>query len=380
MTATADPQHDAALRRLLPVADRRAVRAYLRAAFAHRWRWVSITAVVIIVEGALGLAPPIAIGWITQTIAEHRPTTAIIGPVLVLVGAAIGGAVVGWAARVLLARCVLPELARLREDVVSTALDLPLDQVEAGGIGDLVSRVGGDVEAVTEAAENSLAAFLGSALAVVSALIGLAALDWRFALAGLLAVPIQVHTLRWYLRTSRPIYAAGRTAEGRRTAALLGAFAALPTVRAFRLSDRQRGLVEAGSLDAVEYELRATHAATRFYGRLNLAEFVGLGAILAVGYVLVRDGDVTLGAATTAALFFAGLFDPINTVLGTFDDIQRATAGLARLVGIAGRPHRSGELRTVPADPELRAAAVAGDDQVLQPRHAGLRDQRMERR
>jgi ATP-binding cassette subfamily C protein len=355
-SAASEPQ--AILERLLPVANRQAVRRYLRAAFAHRWRWISITALAITAEGAIGLAPPIAIGWITQAIADHKPASAIIGPVILLAAAAVAGAIIGWASGVLLARTVLPELAVLRQDVVTTALDLPLDEVEAGGIGDLVSRVCGDVDAVTEATENSLGAFLWGAFAIVSALVGLAALDWRFALGGLLAVPIQAHTLRWYLRTSRPIYAAGRIAEGHRTAALLGAFAALPTVRAFRLANRQRRLVEVGSLEAVEYELRATHAATRFYGRLNLAEFVGLGAILAVGYVLVNDHEVSLGAATTAALFFAGLFDPINTVLGTFDDIQRAGAGLARLVGITTRPTTRGREHEIPARPELRAEAV----------------------
>ncbi len=82
------------------------------------------------------------------------------------------------------------------------------------------------------------------------------------------------------------------------------------------------------------YELRVIRMATRFYGRLNLAELIGLGSILLVAFVLVRDGLATVGAATTAALFFANLFNPINTVLGLFDEMQAAVAGLARLVGV----------------------------------------------
>jgi ABC-type multidrug transport system fused ATPase/permease subunit len=84
----------------------------------------------------------------------------------------------------------------------------------------------------------------------------------------------------------------------------------------------------------MEYEFAANRAATRFYGRLNLAEFTGLGAILLVAFLLVRVGLADVGAATTAALFFANLFNPINTALGVFDSIQQAGAGLARLVGI----------------------------------------------
>ena len=343
---------------LLPIAGRREVLRHLRIAAARRRRYLAAAVAAIVAESALGLAPPLAIGWLTQAIADHRGAAALIAPIGLLVGAALGGTLTAWTSSVLLARTLLPELARLREDVVNAALDLPLDEVEAGDIGDLVSRVSGDVESVTEAAEHSLGAFLVAVLAILSTLGGLAALDYRFALAGLLAVPVQAHALRWYLRTSAPIYAAGRIADGARTAALLGAFTALPTVRAFRLAERQLALVEATSKAAVDQELRATRASTRFYGRLNLAEFVGLGAILLVGFVLVRDHAVTIGAATTAALFFAGLFEPINVVLGTFDNLQRACAGLARLVGIANRTTAPGAVSDIPPRPELVARHV----------------------
>jgi ABC-type multidrug transport system fused ATPase/permease subunit len=319
---------------LLPVANGREIRGYFRRAGAGRWPWVLVTLLALVAESALGLLPPIAVGWLTQAVVDHRGTSAVTGPIVLLVAGAVAGTVMAYLAGVLLARTVLPPVAHLREDVLTTALTLPIDQVEAGGIGDLVARVSGDVETVADAAEEALGEFIGAALTILSTLIGLAAVDWRLALAGLLAVPIQIHTLRWYLRSSQPIYAAGRVAEGRRAAALLAVFASLPTLRAFRLGPRHRRQVETGSTDAMNFEFAATRVATRFFGRLNSAEFVGLGAILVVAYVLVRHGQLSVGAAATAALFFAALFDPINTVLGVFDSIQQAAAGLGRLIGI----------------------------------------------
>ncbi|WP_329370259.1 ABC transporter ATP-binding protein/permease [Streptomyces sp. NBC_00669] len=346
--ATGPAAASAAERPLLPVADSRRTRGYLRAALRRRRLLLAATTAVMVAESALGLVGPIAIGWVTQAVVDGRGTSAVIGPVALLAAAAVLGAPATWASNVLLARVVLPEVADLREEVVGTALALPVDTVEAGGSGDLVSRVSGDVERVTEAAQGGFGSFVTAALAILATLVGLASLDWRFAIAGLLAVPLQAHTLRWYLRTSRPIYAAGRTAEGHRTSALLGAFAALPTVRALRLGGRQYTRVEDASLAAAQYEFKATRTATRFFGRLNVAEFIGLGAILLAASVLVRSGTASVGAATTAALFFVGLFDPINAVLGAFDSVQQAAAGLARLIGV---------LDAAPA----KAAAVAGN-------------------
>ncbi|MEU9979321.1 ABC transporter ATP-binding protein [Streptomyces sp. NPDC051014] len=285
-------------------------------------------------DSALSLAGPTAIGRITQAIADHRSPAALVGPVLLLVATAVAGAVTGWGASVLSARVVQPVAASLREDAVAAAVALPVDVVEAGGTGDLVSRVSGDVDRVSQVASGALGRFVAAALTIAATLVGLAALDWRFACAALLAVPLQVCALRRYLRTSQPLYAQGRAADGRRASALLGAFAALPTLRALRLGPAAEADVAATSAEAMTYELRATRAATRFYGTLNAAELTGLSAVLVTAYVLVHAELTDVGAATTAALFFVGLFDPVNMMLGSFDGVQQAAAGLARIVGV----------------------------------------------
>lgn len=45
-------------------------------------------------------------------------------------------------------------------------------------------------------------------------------------------------------------------------------------------------------------------------------------------------GDIEVGAATTAALYFRGLFYPIGGLLSQLDTVQDAGASLARLVGV----------------------------------------------
>ncbi|AYG03768.1 ABC transporter ATP-binding protein [Gryllotalpicola protaetiae] len=322
----------------LPVASPRVVVRYAWQVLRRRRALTLGVAATTAAASVAGLGGPVAVGWIVAAVTTHAGAEALIAPLGLLLGCAVVGAAGTRASGVLLAALVLPPVGGLREDVIDAALRLPLDRLEDAGAGDLVARTTGDVEQVTDAATGALGAFLSAAVTIAVTLIGLGSLDWRFALAGLLAVPVQAWTLRWYLRTARPIYAAARAAEGVRAAALIEAFGALPVIRALRLGGRALGRITQSSTAAVDVELAATRAATRFYGRLNVAEFVGLGSILFVGYVLVRDHVVGLGAATTAALFFAGLFGPINTVLAVVDQLQQAAAGLARLLGVVAAP------------------------------------------
>ena len=111
-----------------------------------------------------------------------------------------------------------------------------------------------------------------------------------------------------------------------------------------------RSLVAAASQENIGHALKGVSYLTRFYNRLNLAELIGLSAVLVVGFWLHAEGIVTIGAATAAALYFYRLFDPIGLVLGQFDELQKAAAGLGRMFGLT----MSTANRTLPRPPISR--------------------------
>ena len=108
--------------------------------------------------------------------------------------------------------------------------------------------------------------------------------------------------------------------------------------------------------------MRAVNLITRFFARLNVAELIGVGAILTTGFLLVDADAISVGAATAAALYFIRLFDPINILLVLVDDAQRAGASLSRLVGIAAMD--------VPEDPPEPPAPHDGSVTLRGVRHA----------
>lgn len=239
-------------------------------------------------------------------------------------------------------------VADLREEVVAHALDLPLQDLEDAGHGDVVSRVTGDVHLVTEAVSRAVPVFATATLTIGLTLAGLAGLDWRFAVAAVIAAPVQIGALRWYLRASAPVYRREREAEGARAQQMLDSLTDVDTVGSLRLAETHERAIESRSLAAVDLSLQATRLRTRFFGRLNAAEAIGLTAVLGVGFLLVQQGQVTLGAATAAALFFHRLFDPIGSALLVFDELQEGSIALSRLVGVTLAPGRA-----EPSDPAV---------------------------
>ncbi|MCP9489466.1 MAG: ABC transporter ATP-binding protein/permease [Solirubrobacteraceae bacterium MAG38_C4-C5] len=337
-------------------------------ALARPRRLALAAAAALVVGTAAGLAVPAILGHIVDLVTDRRGVAELTGPAILLLAAAVVQGVLTAVGQALVARLGEGALAELRERVVERVLMLPLQRIERAGSGDLVARVSDDVAEIAEAVRQALPRMASSALIVGLTLVGLAALDWRLALAGLVAVPIQAHTLRWYLRHSAPVYAAERRAAAARAQQLLDSVSGAGSVRAFGLAPDHIARVERRSLDALALTMRAVNLITRFFARLNAAELLGVAAILSTGFVLVRSGQITVGQATAAALYFIRLFDPINILLALVDDAQRAGASLSRLVGVTAMdppdeppaPPRPADASVVLQD--VRHAYVSGYD------------------
>jgi ATP-binding cassette subfamily C protein len=343
---------------LLPTAEPGRVRAVVAALLRER-RWLAVAAFgVLVAATSAGLLTAPLLGHVVDLVADGRPPSALNTPVVLLVVIAVVQGVLTAYGVSLVARLGEGMLAELRERFVERALRLPLDRVERAGSGDLTARVTADVSIVAEAVRRALPQLARSGLTIGLTLVGLAVLDWRFFVAAVLAVPIQVHTVRWYVGRAIPLYARQRVAVGAQQQQLLDTVGGAATVRAFRLGDRHVALVAARSEETVSLALRAIRLMTRFYGRLNVAEYVGLSAVLAVGFLLVRADAVTIGTATAAALYFHNLFTPINIALALADDAQVAAAGLARLVGVADLPASPAPAMSTSVDGSVKAAGL----------------------
>ncbi|WP_067472580.1 ABC transporter ATP-binding protein [Actinomadura hibisca] len=343
---------------LLPTATGAQVRAVLGELVRPHRRLALAAFAVLGAATGIGLLTAPALGRIVDIVADHRSPDAITPVIVLLVVVAVAQGAATAAGLSLTARLGETVLARLRERFVERALHLPLDQVERAGTGDLAARVTGDVSLIAEAVRRALPELVRSCLAIVLTLTALALLDWRFLPAALCALPVQISTARWYVRRATPLYVRQRVETGVQQQRLLDSIGGAPTVRAFRLEDDHTARVGRASASVVDLTLRGVKLVLRFYNRLHVAEFVGLTAVLAAGFLLVRGGSVSIGTATAAALYFHNLFAPMNTVLVLLDDAQAAAAGLARLVGVAAGPEPDTTARPAPATADLTARAV----------------------
>ncbi|MGW5070647.1 ABC transporter ATP-binding protein [Streptomyces cyaneofuscatus] len=319
---------------LLPIATGARTRAALRTLIRPDRGRAILGLGVLVGATAVGLLVQPLLGRIVDIVADGLPADALTLPVVLLLVVAVVQGVTTTLGLTQVARLGETVLARLREQFIERALQLPADRLERAGAGDLTARVTGDVARVAEAVRSALPEMARSVLAIVLTLGAMALLDVRFLLAALLAVPVQALTARWYVTRAVTVYADQRVANGAQQQQLLETIGGAVTVRGHRLEEQHTEKSAARSRRAVELTMRSVHLVLGFYARLHIAEYIGLAAVLVTGFFLVRDGSVSIGTATAAALYFHSLFGPVNAALVLLDDAQSAAAGLARLVGV----------------------------------------------
>jgi ATP-binding cassette subfamily C protein len=289
-----------------------------------------------IASTAINLIGPVAIGFLVDQV---QAGTADVGTVLTVTTIMAVSAILGTAGTaattVLATRAYHTILAGLREQLVARALTMPQHRVERAGTGDLISRSSDDVTAVADGAPAVIGVLTITAFTVIVSLGGLVALEWPYAAAFAVVLPVYVLALRWYLRTGPGVYRAERAAMSARAQQILESQRGYATVLGFGLGEHRHRTVLTASWAVAVQALRARTVQSMLNARLNLAECLSLAAILVVGFILIDSRTSTVGGATTAMLLVLRLLGPINQVLFVIDTIQSAVASLNRMIGIA---------------------------------------------
>ncbi|AKS31660.1 ABC transporter ATP-binding protein [Mycolicibacterium goodii] len=345
---------------VLPVATARRARAWLVADLRRRRTALAAVVVVGLTAAGASVVPIYLLGMLVDRVEQGGDASGLVKLGAVIAAAAVAGGLGTGLSTYLTTRLGEQMLADLRERVLERALNLPATLIEESGRGDLLSRVGPDVAVVARTVAQVLPVILNGFFLGVVTLVGMTSLDWRLGLAGALAVPAYIAGLRWYLPRSAPMYADERIAIANRAQVTVESIQGARTIDAYEIHDRHLADIDRASGRARDISIAVFTFFTRLVGRVNRAEFIGLTATLVVGFLLVRSGEVSVGQVTAAALMFHRLFNPIGELMYNFDEIQSASASLARLVGVIDLDVPGADAQRAPTTP--RGADIVVDN------------------
>ena len=323
-----------------PISTRDALRRAFREAPTLR-RGLGVTVLLSI----LGTAGQLVVPMLVQQIIDNDLLIEG-GPNLtaVVVKAGLGLVIMGLAGLVTrlglvrLATSTAAGLQQLRVKLFEHLHRLSILHVQAERRGALVSRVTNDITTIQDFMEFGGVGMLIGGSQIVLALVVMFFYQWRLAVLVAIGIVTYVGLLLLFQRILQKAHDRVREKVADSLSVMGETITGLSVIRAHGVEDTAIARVEA----ALSVQVRAEHRANRMSAVLfSSAELFAAGitaTVIAVGVILGTARGTTAGTLL-AFLFLVNLMiEPIQTLVETVDQAQRAAAGVRRVLRVLDSP------------------------------------------
>jgi len=284
------------------------------------------TVLAVLAAGA-EVAAVYLFGVITDEALTAKKLSAFWAPAAMWLGAAIAGAVATFYGDCMTTLAGERFLFRLRNSVFGHVQKLPLDFLDNSRLGDLMTRLTDDVEAIEGLVASGLIRTVTAAISVVTFAVAAFVIRWDLALAACALVPIFWLVSRSIGGKVQSAALDERESNGNIASVVEESLSNQAVVQAYNRQDvEQQRLRQEGQtwLDARMAEARLTS----LYGPVvQVVETVCILGVLGMGAWELSASRITLGGLLSFAAFLGYLYPPIQS-LGQFS-LTAAEAGAA---------------------------------------------------
>src|SRR5512132_2382832 len=315
----------------------------------HRWTLLG-GGLLGFLAGLASLAQPMVAKLVVDTLGQHR---SLVGPVSLLTGLMIGGALLSTAGIYLLGRTAESVVLTARERLISQLLRLRVGALDRLKPGDLLSRVTSDTTLLRSVSTYGLVHSVNATFLLVASVVLMAVLDpvlllVTLAVLAVNGVAVLVVVPRIRRATERSQAAVGGMGSGLERA--LGGFR---TVKAHGAEEGEIAAVGDAARRAWRRGVEVAGWSALMEASAGLAIQVSFLAVLGVGGARVASGALPVSSLIAFLLYLFLLSDPISSLVNGMTQLQ---AGLAAVVRMRERQDLPTEAATTASTPVVSSS------------------------
>lgn len=312
---------------------------------ALRWLYSFVRPHRLAIAGLLGLsvcasALVLVQPWLTKLLiddgllARNFPKLVLIAGLMIVAG--LLGTALSGINRYLHTRLSGRMLFALRDDLYRHLQTLSPSFYGQRRIGDLMSRLDGDVAEIQRFAVDSLFSAVSSVIGLVVALAMLLTLSWKLSLLALVLIPLDVLWLRWMRRKVERDVRQLRERSADISSFMVETLPVMKFIQSAGQQQREARRLENLGQGYMSQLLRLQ--VTEFFTQAVPGTLTSLSracAFLIGGYWVVQ-GTWQLGALIAFSTYLGMAVGPVQSLLGLYVAIQRMTVSLGRVMELRG--------------------------------------------
>jgi ATP-binding cassette subfamily B protein len=248
------------------------------------------------------------------------------------IGVALIGGGLAFGGQYLAARLGELFVFRLRNRVFDHAQTLSVDFFDRGRLGDTLSRLTSDVEAIEALVLSGVVTAFSTLFELVLLTGVLFYLNWRLALLSFVLAPIFAVVSGRFTSRIREASRQARRRDGAITTVAEETFANAVFVQAYGRQSHQRARFAGQAREAMRASVRAARIGALFTPMVDLLQVTGVVLIIGVGVWQLAEGGVTLGGLLVFLVYLSQLYGPVNGLSELVSTAFAAAAAGERLV------------------------------------------------
>ncbi|WP_095197346.1 ABC transporter ATP-binding protein [Pseudomonas sp. Irchel 3A7] len=312
---------------------------------ALRWLYSFVRPHRLAIAGLLGLsvcasALVLVQPWLTKLLIDDGLLARDFSMLVLIAGLMIVAGLLGTALsginRYLHTRLSGRMLFALRDDLYRHLQTLSPSFYGQRRIGDLMSRLDGDVAEIQRFAVDSLFSAVSSVIGLVVAVAMLLTLSWKLSLLALVLIPLDVLWLRWMRRKVERDVRQLRERSADMSSFMVETLPVMKFIQSAGQQQREARRLETLGQGYMSQLLRLQ--VTEFFTQAVPGTLTSLSracAFLIGGYWVVQ-GTWQLGALIAFSTYLGMAVGPVQSLLGLYVAVQRMTVSLGRVMELRG--------------------------------------------
>ena len=229
----------------------------------------------------------------------------------------------------------------LRNEVQNKIRRLPVRYFDTNSFGDVLSRVTNDVEAVSNALQQSFSQVISGILTLILALWMMFSINKLMACIAFLIIPVGALITRGIVRISQSQFKAQQDSLGDMNGAITELYTGYNEILLFGQQEQSREQFEAVNDSLQKHAFKAQFLSSLMSPLISLTTYLSIGVIAVIGCFAILAGTLSVGNLQAFIRSIWQVNDPLTQVSQLSAQIQAAFAGMKRIFEILDEPEET---------------------------------------
>ena len=227
---------------------------------------------------------------------------------------------------------------KMREDVFTHLMELPVGYFDTHQTGDIISRISYDIDTVNTSLANDLVQILTTLITVVGAFSMMIAISPRLVLIFAFTVPLSTFLTKLITGKTRPLFRLRSRKLGELNGFVEEMITGQKTLKAYHQEENTIRKFDGKNEEAVEAYYRAEYYGSVVGPTVNFINNLSLTLVSVFGALLFLAGKMRIGSISSFILYSRKFSGPINEAANIMSELQSALAAAERVFNMIDEP------------------------------------------